>query len=73
MGSQGPAKVPAQINLPFTIQGKEKQTWKRPAERISSQTLLMRCHMLLELAKQDGVQEDWMSWDWQRGRKIFSF
>jgi len=58
MGSEGLAKVPVQINLPFAISGKKKSRPERPAEQISSQTKMMCCHMLLELAKQDGVQED---------------
>lgn len=63
MGNQGPAKVAAQINLSFTISGKVKQAWKTPVEQISSQKQVMCCHMLLELAKQNGVQEDGMSWN----------
>lgn len=73
MGNQGPDKVPAQINLPFIILGKVKQTWIRPAEQISSKKQIMCCHMLLELAKQNVVQEDGVSWDRWRCRKIISF
>lgn len=54
MGRQGLAKASVQINLLFTSSGKKKSRAERAAEQI---TKIMSCHMLVELAKQDGVQK----------------